>query len=97
MGMMTMLCRSAVNRWQLQQQAGLAEWLEEHAAVSDHFYYLSGMLQVSDEESLYELFPEYGTRMEVSISQVNNGFHLLPLLQPLMFQQAATLGLQKTL
>jgi hypothetical protein len=59
MGLMTMLCRSAANRRQLQRQLGLAEWLDEHEAVSDHLYYLAGVLQLSGEESLYVLFPEY--------------------------------------
>ena len=96
MGMMTMLCRSVANRRQLQRQRGLAEWLDEHEAISDHLYYLAGVLQLSDEESLYVLFPEYGTGLEVSISQVNNSFHLMTLLQPLVLRQAAALGLRKT-
>ena len=96
MGLMTMLCRSLANRRQLQRQPGLTEWLDEHEAVSDHLYYLAGVLQLSDEESLYVLYPEYGTGLEVSISQVNNGFHLLTLLQPLVLRQAAALGLRKT-
>jgi hypothetical protein len=94
MGLMTMLCRSAINRRQIQQEPGLEEWLEEHSEASDHFYYLSGIMQISDEESLYVLFPEYGTGLEVSVSQINNGFHLLTLLQPLLLQQSAALGLR---
>ncbi|MCR5887943.1 hypothetical protein LRS06_09155 [Hymenobacter sp. J193] len=94
MGLMAMLCRSAVNRQQLQAQPHLAAWLTEHDDLSDHFYYLSGMLQVSDEASVYVLFPHYGTGIEVSVSQVNNVFHLLTLLQPLVVQQREALGLR---
>jgi len=95
MGMMTMLCRSVANRRQLQRQRGLAEWLDEHEAISNHLYYLAGVLQLTDEESLYVLFPEYGMGLEVSISQVNNSFHLLTLLQPLVVEHATALGLQR--
>lgn len=95
MALMTMLCRSAANRHELLQQPGLADWLDVHDAISDHFYYLAGMLQVSDEDSIYVLFPEYGTGLEVSVNQVNNVYHLLTLLQPLIVQYQAKLGLRR--
>lgn len=95
LGIMAMLTRSARNRARLRAQPELLAWLSEHEGVSDHFQYLRHMAEVSDEPALWVLFPTYGTGLEVSVAQVNNTFHLLTLLQPLVGAQAATLRLRR--
>lgn len=93
MGLMTMLCRSVRNRQQLRAAPGLDTWLEAHEALSGHLYFLAGVWAGSDEPSLYVLLPEHGTGLEISISQLNNTFHLLTLLQPLLVAHSQALGL----
>ena len=93
-GLMAMLCRSASGRALLKRKAQLLTWLEENEELSDHFGYLLRIAEISDEDVLWVLFPAYETGLEVSISQINNTFHLLTLLQPLVLAHAAELKLQ---
>ncbi|MGI4873760.1 MAG: hypothetical protein ACRYFX_21585 [Janthinobacterium lividum] len=94
MGLMAMVCRSAEARAQLRQQADLVQWLEAHEELSDHFSYLLHLAATSDEAALWILLPDCETGLEISISQVNNTFHLLTLVQPLMRDLAADLKLR---
>ncbi|WP_223652792.1 hypothetical protein [Hymenobacter psoromatis] len=93
-GLMAMLCRSAEGRALFKQQTELLAWLEEEEETSSHFFYLLRIAEVSDEEVLWVVFPDYGTGLELSALQVNNTFHLLTLMQPLMLSQAAALRLR---
>lgn len=95
MGLMAMLTRSRRNRQQLQAQPELLAWLTEHEKLSDHFQYLQHMAATSDETALWVIFPTYGTGLEVDVEQLNNTFHLLTLLQPLVREHAAALGLRR--
>lgn len=92
-GLMTMLCRSAAARAQWRAQAELLAWLQAHEEVSGHFFYLLRAAEISDEDKLLILFPAYETGLEIAISQVNNGFQLLTLVQPLVREHAAALQL----
>lgn len=94
-GLMTMLCRSAAARAQWRAQAELVEWLQAHEEVSGHFFYLLRAAEMSDEDRLLILFPAYETGLEIAISQVNNGFQLLTLVQPLVREHAAALRLRR--
>jgi hypothetical protein len=93
--LMTMLCRSAAARAQWRAQADLIAWLQAHEDVSGHFFYLLRAAEMSDEDKLLILFPAYETGLEIAISQVNNGFQLLTLVQPLVRAHAAALGLRR--
>lgn len=95
MGLMAMLTRSRRNRQLLQAQPELLAWLSEHEELSDHFYYLQHIAATSDEAALWVIFPTYGTGLEVDVEQLNNTFHLLTLLQPLVREHAAALGLRR--
>ena len=94
-GLMALLCRSAPGRALFKQQVETVAWLEANEDLSDHFNYLLRLVEISDEEVLWVLFPHHETGLEVSVSQVNNTFHLLTLLQPLVLAQAAALKLRK--
>ena len=96
-GLMALLCRSAAGRAAFQKQTGLVAWLAGHEALSDHFGYLLRLAETSDEAVLWVLFPAYETGLEISVSQVNNTFHLLTLLQPLVREHAAALQLKNPL
>lgn len=93
-GLMAMLCRSATGRALWRQQTDLLAWLQAHEDLSGHFFYLLRMAETSDEEVLWLVFPAYETGLEIEISQVNNGFQLLTLVQPLVREQAAALRLR---
>jgi len=93
--LMTMLCRSATARAQWRAQADLVEWLQAHEELSGHFFYLLRAAEMSDENQLLILFPAYETGVEIAISQVNNGFQLLTLVQPLVREHAAALRLRR--
>ncbi|WP_310394820.1 hypothetical protein [Hymenobacter sp.] len=94
-GLMALLCRSAPGRALFKQQAETLAWLGANEDLSGHFDYLLRLAETSDEEVLWVLFPDQETGLEVSVSQVNNTFHLLTLLQPLVLAQAAALKLKK--
>lgn len=93
--LMTMLCRSAAARAQWRAQADLVAWLQAHEDMSGHFFYLLRAAEMSDEDKLLLLFPAYETGLEIAISQVNNGFQLLTLVQPLVREHAAALRLRR--
>ena len=93
-GLMAQLCRSAAARARLRQLPALLEWLAEREELSSHFDFVLQVAQMSDEEVLWVLFPAYETGLEVSVSQLNNVFHLLTLLQPLVRAQAPALRLR---
>lgn len=93
--LMTMLCRSAAARTQWRAQADLVEWVQAHEDESGHFFYLLRAAEMSDEDKLLILFPAYETGLEIAISQVNNGFQLLTLVQPLVREHAAALRLRR--
>lgn len=93
--LMTMLCRSAAARARWCAQTELVEWLQTHEELSGHFFYLLRAAEMSDEDRLLILFPAYETGLEIAISQVNNGFQLLTLVQPLVREHAAALHLRR--
>ena len=95
MGLMAMLTRSRHNRAHLQAQPELLAWLTAHDQLSNHFQYLQHMAATSDETALWVIFPTHGTGLEVDVAQLNNTFHLLTLLQPLVREHAAALGLHR--
>ena len=94
-GLMAMLCRSAVGRALWKQQTDLHAWLTAHEELSDHFDYLLHLVKISDEDVLWVILPSYETGLEVSVEQVNNTFHLLTLVQPLVREHAAALRLRR--